>query len=319
MKWIRPKNPYYPFPDSNLVYDVIVIGAGPAGLNASIYAKRAGLSVILLEKTGAGGAIAKSWEVENYLGFPSIKGMELAEKFAEHGAKYAEIRSFEEIEKIEHGKNGIFKVKSSGGEYEGRAIVIATGSSYKKLDVPGESKFNGKGVSYCATCDGYFFRGKKVAVVGGGNTALTDAAYLHDVGCDVTMIHRRNEFRAEKAVQQKIFDRKIKVLWDSIVLEIKGEGKVSGLHLKNVKTGTESDLAVDGVFVAVGEVPQNEIAKMLGVELTEVGYVKTGTRQRTNVPCVYAAGDITGEMKQLIVAAAQGAVAATSAWEDLKK
>jgi thioredoxin reductase (NADPH) len=304
------------------VYDVIVIGAGPAGLNAAIYAKRAGLSVIVLEKMGAGGAITKSWEVENYLGFPSIKGMELAEKFAEHGAKYAEIRSFEEIEKIEkieRGKTGIFKVKSSGGEYEGRAIVIATGSSYKKLEVPGELKFNGKGVSYCATCDGYFFRGKKVAVVGGGNTALTDAAYLHDVGCDVIMIHRRNEFRAEKAVQQKIFDRKIKVLWDGIVLEVKGENKVSGLRLKNVKTGAESDLAVDGVFVAVGEVPQNGIAKMLGVELTEAGYAKTDKRQRTSIPFVYAAGDITGELKQLIVAAAQGAVAATSAGEDLKK
>ncbi|MDD5502630.1 MAG: thioredoxin-disulfide reductase [Candidatus Thermoplasmatota archaeon] len=301
------------------MYDVIVIGAGPAGLNAAIYARRAGLSVIVLEKMGAGGAITKSWEVENYLGFPSIKGMELAEKFAEHGAKYAEIRSFEEIEKIERRKDGAFIVKSSGGEYEGRAIVIATGSSYKKLDVPGESKFNGKGVSYCATCDGYFFRGKKVAVVGGGNTALTDAAYLHDVGCDAVMIHRRNEFRAEKAVQQKIFDRKIKALWDNVVLEIKGETKVSGLRLKNVKTGAESDLAVDGVFVAVGEIPQNEIAKVLGVELTEAGYVKTDKRQRTNIPLVYAAGDITGEMKQLIVAAAQGAIAATSAWEDLKK
>lgn len=300
------------------MYDIIVIGAGPAGLNAAIYAKRAGLSVIILEKMGAGGAITKSWEVENYLGFPNIKGAELAEKFAEHGAKYAEIRSFEEIEKIEKRKSGAFVVKSSGGEYEGRAIIMATGSSYKKLDVPGESKLSGKGVSYCATCDGYFFRKKKVAVVGGGNTALTDAAYLHDVGCDVVMIHRRNEFRAEKAVQQKIFDRKIKVLWDSVALEIKGGSKVSGLRLKNVKTGAESDLAVDGVFVAVGEVPQNETAKMLGVELAETGYVKTDRRQRTNVPFVYAAGDITGEMKQLIVAAAHGAIAATSAWEDLK-
>jgi len=320
------------------VYDLIVIGAGPAGLNAAIYAKRAGLSVVVLEKMGAGGAIAKSWEVENYLGFPSIKGAELAEKFAEHGTKYAEIRIFEEIERAERRilvpssdgtgfrtgdacsrKDGAFAVKTSGREYEGRAIVIATGSSYKKLDVPGETKFNGKGVSYCAICDGFFFKGKRVAVIGGGNTAITEAAYLHDAGCDVTLIHRRDALRAEHAVQKMVFDRKIKAAWDTVVMEIKGGKKVSGLRLKNVKTGAESDMAVEGVFVAVGEEPQNEIAKALGTELNEQGYVKTDRRQRTNVPFVYAAGDITGGLKQLIVAAAQGAVAATSAWEDLKK
>ena len=326
---LRPENPYCLFPDSKNVYaknvyaknvyDLIVIGAGPAGLNAAIYAKRAGLSVVVLEKMGAGGAIAKSWEVENYLGFPNIKGAELAEKFAEHSAKYSEIKIFEEIERVERRKDSAFKIKTSGREYEGRAIVIATGSSYKKLDVPGETKFNGKGVSYCAICDGFFFKGKRVAVIGGGNTATTEAAYLHDTGCDVTLIHRRDALRAEHAVQKMVFDRKIKAAWDTVVMEIKGGKKVSGLRLKNVKTGAESDMAVEGVFVAVGEEPQNEIAKALGTELNEQGYVKTDRRQRTNVPFVYAAGDITGGLKQLIVAAAQGAVAATSAWEDLKK
>ncbi len=299
------------------MYDVIIVGAGPAGLNAAIYVRRAGLSPIILEKAGPGGAVMKSWEVENYLGFPSIKGVELAEKFVEHASKYAEIKSFEPIESAQR-KGSAFRVKTSGGEYEARAIIIATGTRSKELGVPGEKEFIGRGVSYCATCDGFFFKGKRVAVVGGGNTAITEAAYLHDIGCNVTLIHRRNELRAEKAVEQKVFDRKIEFLWDTVVTSIVGDGKVSSLRLKNVKTGAESDMAIEGVFIAVGEEPQNEIARMLGAALDERGYVRTDRRQRTNVPFVYAAGDITGEMKQLIVAAAQGAIAATSAWEDLK-
>ena len=204
------------------------------------------------------------------------------------------------------------------GEYISSAAIFATGTSHKKLDVPGEKEFLGKGVSYCSTCDGFFFRGKKVLVVGGGNTAAIDAIYLKQIGCDVTLVHRRDKLRAEQELQNRLFSLDVKIIWDSIVAEINGKDVVEAVILKNVKKGAEHELKVDGVFISVGEVPNSALARSIGVTLDKEGYIVTDKNQRTNVRLVYAAGDVTGGVRQIIVACAEGAISALSAFNDLK-
>jgi len=300
---------------SQTEYELIVIGGGAAGLTAGVYGARSGLKTLVLERGPAGGLISEAPWIENYLGMGTVKGTELIEKFKKHAERYVEIREFEPVSDIE--KNGKFVVKTSNREYESSGVILATGTSRKKLRVKGETEFSGRGVSYCAVCDGYFFKGKKVVVVGGGNTAAIDALFLKNVGCEVTMVHRRDILRAEEAYKKQLEGR-INLYLNSTIEEIVGDEVVKGVRIRNTKDGTEKLLETDGVFICIGEVPNIELARKLGVSLDGEGYIKTDKNQRTNVGGVYAAGDVTGGVKQIIVACAEGATAALSAFEDLR-
>jgi len=299
-------------------YDVVIIGAGPAGLSAGIYARRAGMSCIILEKGVPGGQVLTSPKIENYPGFPEVDGMKLMEVMAEHAKMYVDIREGEEVTRLVRSCER-FEFTTTNGRYSSRAVILATGSFHRKLGVEGEERLSGRGVSYCATCDGFFFKKKKVVVVGGGNTALTDALYLHSIGCEVYITHRRDAFRADRYLQDSVADRSVAVLWDTVVEEIVGENEVTAVKLRNVKTDTSDLLAVSGVFVAVGEMPSSQLASELGVKMDPGGFVITDKSFRTNVPFVYAAGDVSGGIRQIVAAVHGGAAAALSSFEDLAK
>jgi thioredoxin reductase (NADPH) len=298
--------------------DLVIIGGGPAGLTAAVYAVRAGLDAIVIEKVNLGGQVAITPVVENYPGFMRIGGRSLVDLLVQQAAQYAEIHLGELVKEIER-KDDRFHVKTNRATYIAKGLILATGVDNRALDAPGAQKFYGRGVSYCATCDGYFFKdGKKVIVVGGGNTAVTDALYLKNIGADVTLVHWRDSLRAEARLQESFKQSGIPVLWDSEVREVLGDKAVRSVKIENKKTREATSMAVDGVFVAIGYVPGNEIAKMLGLELDEEGYIKTElTTMRTSIPRVYAAGDITGGMKQIATAVGQGSIAAMSAFEDI--
>jgi len=295
--------------------ELIIVGGGPAGLSAGIYGARSGLKTLILEKAVAGGLAGEAPLIENYPGLDAIRGMELVEKLKAHAAKYVELREFEPVKDIEVGKD--FLVRTEKGKYSTRTLILATGTTHKKLGVKGENEFFGKGVSYCATCDGFLFKGKKVAVVGGGNSAAMEAIYLDSVGCDVTLIHRRDELRAEDYLRKNL-EGKIDIRLNSVVEEITGDNFVKSVRIHNTKEKTKKDLKVAGVFVSAGENPNSELAAKIGVSLDEKGYVITDKTQRTNIPRVYAAGDVTGGVKQIVIACSKGAVAALSAFEDLR-
>jgi thioredoxin reductase (NADPH) len=296
--------------------DVVIIGAGPAGLTAAIYAERSGLKSIVLEKANIGGQVAITPVVENYPAFTRIAGKTLMDMMAQQAITYTDIHDGEEV--IDIIKSHIFEVLTNRARYSAKAVLIAAGVESKKLDVPGEKQYQGRGVSYCAACDGYFFKdGKKVIIVGGGNTAATEALYLKNIGVDVTLIHRRDKLRAEQILQQSLADNKIPIIWNSIVREIKGDKLLTEVVLENVLDKSVSTVKVDGVFIAIGYVPNNELARKLGVETDEEGYVKVDHAHRTTVPGIYAAGDITGGFKQIVTAVGQGAVAAMSIFEDI--
>ncbi len=297
-------------------YDVIILGAGPAGLAAGIYARRAGLEAAILERGVPGGQVLTSPSIENYPGFAEIPGMKLMDLMAEHAKRYVEIKEGEEVVRIRSGEK--FDIwTSSGGRYTAKAIILATGSSHRKLDVPGEEQLAGKGVSYCATCDGFFFKGKEVLVVGGGNTALTDALHLHSVNAKVTIVHRRDAFRADKHLQETVKGHRIPVLWSTVVEEIVGKDAVSSVKLRNVKTGATEQRLANAVFVAVGEIPSSQLASELGLEMDPGGFVIVDRSFRTNVPLVYAAGDVSGGIRQIVAAVHGGAAAALACFEDL--
>lgn len=283
-------------------------------MTAGIYASRLGLDCIVLEKGTAGGMLREAPWIENFPGFGELSGNELAERMKKHASQYVSIHEGEEVLEIQ--KNERFRIKSTKGEYETRAVLLATGCEKRKLGVQGEKEFLGKGVSYCATCDGFLFRGKRVAVVGGGNSAALEALYLKNLGCRVCLIHRRHQLRAEKYLQDKLTGIELKL--NRKVERILGDGKVRGLELVETDTGNRETLEVDGVFIAIGEVPNNHLARQLGLELSKEGWIKVDGNQRTSLPRVYAAGDVTGLIRQIVVACAQGAVAAISAFEDLK-
>jgi thioredoxin reductase (NADPH) len=297
-------------------FDLTIVGAGPAGLSAAIYAKRSGLSVGIFEREMVGGQVLTTPQVENYPGFTSISGKSLVDILTQHALNYVEINIGEEVKKVRK-IDDYFEIVTSDDLYKSKAVLIASGASKKKLNVLGENYFYGKGISYCALCDGYFYKGKKVFVVGGGNTALTDAIYLKNIGSDVTLIHRRDTLRAEKYLQDSFFKLGIEVIWNSEVKEIIGKESVEFIKIINRVTGEEQTIELDGLFVAIGYEPNNLLAKDLGVQLDEEGYIKVDRNMRTNIQRVYAAGDIAGGEKQIVVAVARGAIAATSAFEDL--
>src|SRR5574341_456280 len=298
--------------------DLVIIGGGPAGLTAAVYAVRAGLDAMVIEKVNLGGQVAITPVVENYPGFMRIGGKSLVDLLVQQAAQYSEIHLGELVKEIEQ-KDERFHVKTNRATYIAKGLILATGVDNRALDAPGAQKFYGRGISYCATCDGYFFKdGKKVVVVGGGNTAVTDALYLHNIGAQVNLVHRRDTLRCEAKLEESLKQTGIPVLWDSEVREVLGDKVVRSVKIENKKTGSVVDTALDGVFVAIGYVPGNDIAKMLGLELDEEGYIKADlTTMRTSLPRVYAAGDITGGLKQIAVAVGQGSIAAMSAFEDI--
>jgi len=297
-------------------YDIVIVGAGPAGLTAAVYAERSGLKTIIFEKANVGGQIAITPVVENYPGFSSIAGKTLVDLMAKQAMEYTLLLQGVEVIDIRKKEAG-FEVVTGRGTYNARSIIIATGADSKRLEAPGENRLSGRGVSYCATCDGYFFKdGRNVIVVGGGNGALTDALYLDSLGAHVTLVHRRESFRAEERLQQSVFQRNIPVLWNSRIKEILGSKLVEKVTIEDVSTGKLKDIKTEGVFVAIGYEPNNEVAKKLGLDMDAEGYIKVDDKMRTSLPMIYAAGDITGGVKQIVVAVSQGSVAALSVFED---
>jgi len=313
----KPEMVTQPISDKPVESDVIILGAGPAGLTAAIYSVRAGLKTVIVEKANVGGQVAITPIVENYPGFARIPGKSLVDMITQQALQYVDIHISEEVKEIEKKGDG-FHIKTNRAYYMSRSIILATGVSSRELNVPGEKRFWGRGVSYCAECDGYFFKdGKKVLIIGGGNTAATDALYLHALGAKVTIAHRRENLRAENRLQDSLNKAGIPILWNSTVVEILGDRVVNAVKILDTKKGNSTDFPVDGIFVAIGYKPNNEIAISLGLEMDEYGYVKVDNEQRTSLKMVYAAGDITGGVKQIVVAVGQGSVAALIAFEDL--
>lgn len=296
------------------VYDVIIAGAGPAGLAAAVYAGRSGLSALVMERAFSGGQMTTTSEIENYPGIDRIGGFDLAARMESHAKRFG--AEFLQAGLISVADGPVKTVKTDKGDYAARALILAMGARRRTLGCPGETEFAGLGVSYCATCDGFFFRGRTVCVVGGGEAALEDALYLSNISEKVYLIHRRNEFRASKYVQEKIFERENVVLeYDSIVKKIEGKDAVERVTLQNVKTGQESEIALSGVFVAVGTVPETGLVSNI-VELDKTGCVVAGEDTKTSAAGIFAAGDIRKKpLYQVVTAVADGAVAARSALE----
>lgn len=292
-------------------FDVVILGGGPAGLSAAIYASRGAVSTALIDISMMGGQPSNYLELENYPGFPIIGGFELMEKFEEHADKFG-VHKFpmQEIEKIDLTSSPKV-ILTKEGEFRAKSVIIACGAQPMKLGVPGEKEFVGRGVSYCAVCDGAFYKGKVVAVVGGGNAAVEEAMYLTKFADKVYVIHRRNELRADKIVQERAFqNEKIEFIWDSVVKEIKGEDLVNTVVLENVKTKEQSNLAVNGIFPYIGMVPNVEnISGQL--EQDAGGFILTDETMKTSIDGVYAVGDIRKTpLRQVITAASDGAVGA---------
>ena len=300
-------------------YDIIIIGAGPGGLTAGIYAGRQGSKNLILDRDLAGGIGREVPEMENYPGFDNISGLELIKKMKAQATKNSELHEMEEVTEItETDGEYRFSVKTNKDTYQSKAVILATGSSHRHLDVKGEEEFRGKGVSYCATCDGFFFAGRDIVMVGGGNSALQEALYLKNLGANVTIIHRRDEFRAQKHLQNQIKEKEIPTILNATVEEIKGDMLVESVILKDTKTGELSEHPTNGIFISVGYIPHTELAQQLGVELDESGHIVIDKEQKTNVDYVYAIGDVCVGLKQWVVACGEGAVAATSAFEDIQ-
>jgi thioredoxin reductase (NADPH) len=298
-------------------YDLAIIGAGVAGMSAATYGGRSGLRCVVLDQGPAGGVANNAPDVENFPGFESISGPELVARMRSQASRYAEIRELAPVKSLKGA--GPFEIELNGQSVSARAVVIATGATYKRLGLPGELRLAGKGVSYCATCDGFFFRGKKAFVVGGGNSAVSEALHLLKTGVDVTLVHRRKELRAEKSVQDAYAIAGGKAMLGYVVEDIVGESVVSGIRLHNADGGPSEILPCNGVFVSIGFQPNNALAKALNLNLAEDGSVKVDAHQRTSARYVYAAGDVTPGIKQMVTAAAQGATAALAAFEDLTR
>ncbi|MFX0183909.1 MAG: NAD(P)/FAD-dependent oxidoreductase [Candidatus Hodarchaeota archaeon] len=302
-------------------YDMLIIGAGPAGMAAAIYGSRMGWKVLVLDKEAVGGLAAKTPVIENYPGFSEISGLDFSERLRKQAEKFGtKVQELVEVTDIIIHENS-HEIVTTSGNFTAKVVILATGTYHRHLGIPGEEKFDGKGISYCATCDGPLFKTRKVAVVGGGNSAVTEALFLDNVVREVYMIHRRDRLRAEESLQHQILNNStVNMIWDTVVTEVIGSDTdgVKKLSLKNVKTGETSSLRVKALFIAIGIIPNNELAKKIGVELTEEGLIKVDDSQRTNIPRIYACGDITPGQGQISVAVGEGTTAAISAFLDMR-
>ena len=302
-------------------WDVIIIGAGSAGLAAGIYAVRSGLKTLILDEKFAGGTISDAPSVVNYPGFSDISGGELAEKMSSHARKLgAIIHDIEAVASMNLAGDPK-TVTTSSSTYQAKAVIISTGSHYKEIGVKGEREYRGRGVSYCAVCDGPFFKGKRVLVVGGGNTAATTILYLSGIASEVVVVHRREGFRAEESLVRDVLTKpNVKIMWNTEVQEIKGNKQVNAVTLIDNMTQVLSEVNVDAVFVQIGEAPNSQLAQASGVETDEHGYIKIDIRQRTNVTGVFAAGDVTNHpVKQVGTAVGQGITAALEAYSYIRR
>ncbi len=294
--------------------DLVVVGGGPAGLTAGIYAARSGLRSVVVEKGVLGGQVATTPIVENYPGLKQIGGKTLVDIMVTHALEYVKIFPGEEVLDIISGTP--FSVRTSRRTFNARAVLIASGATHRKLGVPGELRLMGHGVSYCSTCDGPLFKGRKVIIVGGGNSAVTEALHLRNIGVDVTLVHRRDILRAQDVLVDNLTQNNIPVLFDTTVQEIKGRHSVEEVVLHNSRSDKTVTLSVNGIFIAIGYDPNVDLAKKIGIELTKDGFIKNDGF-RTNIPGIYAAGDVSGGFKQIVTAAGHGAEAALTVFEDL--
>ncbi len=299
---------------SNNRCDILIIGAGGAGLTAALYASRANLSTIVLEKLTPGGQIALTDIVENYPGFPEgVTGGEISMKMEEQAKRYGAVVQYDEAKSISKNGSG-FKVQTSKATIEAGAIIIATGAFYRQIGVPGEKELIGKGVSYCAVCDGAFFKNKEIVVVGGGDSAMQEGLFLTRFVNKLTVVHRRDSLRASAILQDRAKQNpKIKFIWDSVVEKVNGSGKVDGVQIKNLKTNQAQDFKTDGLFVFIGQDPATKFLQGF-VELDKLGYVVTKNGLETSVPGVFACGEVrAGAVKQLVSACGEGCEAALAA------
>jgi thioredoxin reductase (NADPH) len=301
-----------------MMYDSIIVGAGPAGSTAALFLQRYGAKTLMLADPMSLAQSEEASSVDDWPGTRNVSGFDLTDKFREHAKSYgAEFRMEKVIAVKKDGPT--FSVKTEEGTYQARCVILATGAKHRKGLIKGEEQFSGKGVGYCASCDGPLYKGRKVLVIGGGDTAVNSGILLANMGANVTLIHRRDELRASKANQDRLMKTGAKIIWDSVVLEITGEKMASKAIIMNVKTKEKREMAADGIFISIGSVPTSELAKGLGVKLNESGYIITDLEQGTNVEGVFAAGDCTvRNAKKIVVAAGYGAVAATSAYNWLK-
>ncbi|MEJ2697511.1 MAG: thioredoxin-disulfide reductase [Candidatus Sulfobium sp.] len=304
-------------------YEVIIVGGGPAGLSAGLYSKRAGLKTILFEKGMPGGQIAISKDVENYPGLEAISGFELAEKMLQHATSFGLEVAQREVASVNAGQDRHAVRLANGDVFQTHALILAAGGSVRKLGIPGEAEYLGSGVSYCATCDGFFFRNKTVAVVGGGDTAVEEALYLAKLTKKVFLVHRRDSLRASRILQDRLMSEPgIEVIWNTIISEIKGDGKsVEAVLYEDTRTGEKGEFPIEGVFIFIGYSPNNQLIPP-EVRMNEQGFVVTNERCETNVPGIFAAGDLRQKFaNQIVVAASDGCIAALAAahYVELKK
>jgi thioredoxin reductase (NADPH) len=298
--------------------DVLIIGSGPAGITAGIFAVRRNLNTLIMNDPESVSQVDEASIVDDWPGTPGIKGPELMEKFREHAEKLGVEVKQEKVNSIKKIRGG-FEVTNEKFRYRTRTIIIATGSRHRKGIIKGEDKFAGKGVSYCATCDGPLFKGKKVLVLGGGDTAVTYAILLDHLGADTTLVHRRSELRATESWQKRLFKSGVKILWDTVCIEIRGDKFVKSAVLENKKTGKTQEFPVDGIFVSFGTVPTSELARDIGVKTDEGGYIIVDREQKTNVPGVFAAGDCCNNpAKKIVTATGDGGLSAESAYDYIK-
>ena len=298
--------------------DVIVIGAGPGGMTAALYASRANLKTILIEKGAPGGELINTADVENYPGYTKIAGPDLAQNFYDSAMAFGAQHEYGDINKIEI--DGLIRRVFVGDKvYQAPVLILAMGAHHRELQVPGEKDLNGRGVSYCAVCDGFFFRDKDIVVVGGGDSAVEEGTYLTQFAKSVSIIHRRDQLRAQKILQDRAFaNDKIHFIWDSVVEEIQGDPMVQAVQVKNVKTGEEKTMPTDGVFVYVGLVPNAAIAEGLGISDPE-GWIVTNDLMETKIPGVFAVGDVRQKhLRQVATAVGDGALAGQGAYNYLQ-
>ena len=313
---MAPQTIFIPESDAEEVEtDLVIVGGGPAGLTAGIYGVRSGLKTAVVERDALGGQVALTPVVENYPGFTQVGGKALVDIMVTHALEYVQIFQGEEVVDVTPGDP--IRVQTTRRKFTARALLLATGAKHKALGAAGESRLSGRGVSYCATCDGPLFKGRKVVMVGGGNSAVTEALHLHHMGVAVTLVHRRDTLRAQEFLIKNLEENRIPIVWNTEIKEIHGEQRVESVTLFDSQTQKESTLSVDGVFIAIGYEPSVELAKKIGVALTEDGYIQHDAQHRTSVPGIYSAGDVEGGYKQIVTATGQGSAAAMAIFEDL--